>query len=112
MSSIFYHAFSRLALATVVLGASVAVATEPAPAGGGMVIYRDPATGRIAAPPPGALPPDVSSFTVAPGPVVETPGTSAAGGWKVDVRGRFISTMQATADGAGHVTHDCVSGGQ
>jgi hypothetical protein len=112
MSSIFYHAFSRFALLAVVLVAATAAATEPAPAGGdGMVIYRDPATGRIAAPPPGALPPEVSSFSATPGPVTETQGASAAGGWKADTR-RFRSSMQATADGAGPVAHDCVPGGQ
>jgi hypothetical protein len=114
MSSNFYHVASRFAVLAALLLATPAAATEPASGAGpdGMVIYRDPATGRFADPPPGALPPGVSTLSATPGPVAETAGTSAAGGWKADLRGRFISTMQATADGAGHVGHDCRPGGR
>jgi hypothetical protein len=83
--------------------AVVASAEEPAKANG-VVIYRDPATGRLSAPPPG-LAPRAQGAPVQAGSVVETRGTTPAGGWKAS--GPFRHTMQATL-GPGGVAVECV----
>ena len=77
---------------------------EPTPAGAqGMVIYRDPATGRLGVPPAGVIPPPAPALV--PRGVAERAGTSPAGGVLLDVVPRF--TMTATTDGAGHATARC-----
>ena len=83
----------RIVLLTT-LGASViAAAAEPdavPSAPPRMVVGRPPAAG------PSRL----------RGPVVETRGTTRAGGWKAS--GRFMNTMRATVGGDGAVSVDCV----
>jgi hypothetical protein len=83
----------------------------------GMVVHRDPATGKLGGPPseqpgtPGAPPPDAAMRAVpqaAPASVValpETLGTTPAGGVTVDLQGHLESPMRATigADGKPHV---------
>ena len=83
--------------------AAVASAEQPATANG-VVIYRDPATGRLGAPPPGVAP-RAQGAPVQPGSVVETRGTTTGGGWKAS--GPFRHTMQATM-GPGGVAVGCV----
>jgi hypothetical protein len=80
-------------------------AEEPAPASG-LVIYRDPATGRLAAPPPSVASQAPGGPLQGGGPVVETRGTTRAGGWKAS--GRFRHTMQATVHPDGAVGMGCV----
>ena len=93
---------SWLVLVPALCAAAVpARAEEPVPPSG-IVIYRDPATGQLAAPPPGAQGAPVQ----AGGPIVETRGTTRAGGWKAS--GRFRHTMQATVGADGSVAVGCV----
>jgi hypothetical protein len=77
-----------------------------------MVVHRDPATGKLGVPPPDtAPPPDTVPFAArqaAPSSLValpETPGTTPAGGVKVDLQGTLDSPMRATigSDGKAHV---------
>src|SRR2546422_9515680 len=79
-------------------------AEEPA-APPGMVIYRDPATGRLGVPPPGAVPPAAGEAPGA-GTVAETRGTTRAGGWKATRRLRH--TMRAAVSADGSIAVDCV----
>ncbi|MBI3767155.1 MAG: hypothetical protein HY271_01540 [Deltaproteobacteria bacterium] len=86
-------------------GAAVAGASQP-----GMRVYRDPATGAFIAPPAGAT---LSAATRALGAaaetLVETPGTSGAGGVMIDLRGSFQSAITATVDDGGRVGTRCRS---
>ena len=83
----------------------------------GMVVHRDPATGKLGPPPshptgtsgvppreagPSAIPQAVPSSPVA---LPETLGTTPAGGVTVDVQGQLDFPMRATigADGKAHV---------
>ena len=84
--------------------------TADGPAGSaGMRIYRDPATGEFTTPPAGAttLPPATGALDTSAEGLVETPGTSSAGGVTINLGGRFQSTVSATADDAGTVTTRC-----
>src|SRR5262245_21883520 len=103
-----------------------AAAGGAAPAGApvaaqGMVVHRDPATGKLGAPPSdptgklGAPPSDAATSALpqaapsSPVALPETPGTTAAGGVTVDLQGHLQSPMRATigADGKAHV--ECVA---
>ena len=95
-----------LVLVPVLCACVVAAGAEEPPAPRGMVIYRDPATGQLSVPPPGVVPPG-ARLPRQPA-IVETPGTTRAGGWKAS--GRFMNTMRATAGADGEVTVDCVPG--
>jgi hypothetical protein len=77
-----------------------------------MVVHRDPKTGKLGVPPPDtAPPPDTVPFAArqaAPSSLValpETPGTTPAGGVKVDLQGTLDSPMRVTigSDGKAHV---------
>ena len=82
-----------------------------------MVVHRDPATGKLGAPPShptgtlGVPPPDAAPSAVpqaapsSPVTLPETPGTTPAGGVTVDVQGHLDFPMRATigADGKAHV---------
>ena len=85
----------RLVLLTALGGSVIAAGAEsdqrPA-VSHGMVIGR----------PPGTVPSRLR------GPVVETRGTTRAGGWKAS--GRFMNTMRATGGGDGTVSVDCLPG--
>jgi hypothetical protein len=101
--------FVLMAVLTVgVASAAEPVLSSPGTAGDGMVIYRDPDTGRLG-PPPADAPSGAAALSSGEA-VVETPGSSSAGGIKADLRGRFMSSVQATLDGHGQVGHDCVPG--
>ena len=71
-----------------------------------MVVHRDPATGKLGVPPPETAPFAVRQ--AAPSALValpETPGTTPAGGVKLDLQGRMDFPMRATigADGTPHI---------
>lgn len=73
----------------------------------GMVIYRDPLTGQLGAPP--------SSFVIGtPGapqaPLPERRGRTRGGGFAADLHGRATKTMMVTRDAAGRVQVGCVGG--
>lgn len=97
--------FPALALATV-LACGVAGADEPD--AGAMRVYRDPVTGAFVAPPASTtLPTATRALGTSAQGLVETPGTSAAGGVTMDLRGTFQSAVTATVDADGHVGTSC-----
>jgi len=87
----------------------------------GMVVHRDPATGRLGGPPShptgtlGVPPPDTAPSAVpqaAPPSLVvlpERPGTTPAGGVTVDVQGHLDSPMRATIGADGKVHVECAA---
>ncbi len=80
----------------------------------GMRAYIDPQTGEFAEPPPGApsgAGTTSEAFSRSSERLVEVPGTTPAGGVKVDLRGRFLSTFAATVDAAGKPAAACRSTG-
>lgn len=80
----------------------------------GMRAYIDPQTGELAEPPAGASSAAGTvneAFSRSSEHLVEVQGTTPAGGVKVDVRGRFLSTFTATLDGAGKPAVGCRSTG-
>lgn len=84
---------------------------SPAEAASGMRVYIDPQTGRFA-PPPDAPPlplpePGGAQSQVLEG-LVEVPGSSAAGGYTVNLRRRFGSAFVSTAGADGAVSTECV----
>jgi hypothetical protein len=99
--------------AAIVLGGwlTLSHAADPPPASGGMVIYQDPATGELMVPPPGAIPPPADGLRERAAAPVEVPGTTPAGGWKMNVQRRFMYRMHATSGSDGTVTTECVPGG-
>ena len=102
------HAIACGSILVLVLGAPAVVARAEEPAAPrGIVIYRDPTTGRLGAPPSGVVPP-TPGVPRQPGPVVENPGTTRAGGWKASAR--LKHTMRATVATDGAVAVDCVPG--
>ena len=98
------------AVAAAFVTTAVAAADgDPAP---GMRVYRDPVTGAFTSPPASAseAPATPSGARAAAPILVETPGTSAAGGVMIDLGGAFQSSITATVDGGG-VRTDCRSDG-
>ncbi len=94
--------------ALLAAGAVSRVAGEqPAAPAHGIVIYRDPATGRLGAPPPGFM----TTPAAPPANLVERRGVTRGGGVLVDLQGRFSKTMTATRDAAGNVRVDCAHDG-
>ena len=90
----------------------VSPATKPPAASPALKVHVDPATGRII-PPPAKPAPDAAAnarFSSAHDGLIEEPGTTAAGGFKVEARGRFRSavTLQSGPDGKRIVT--CADG--
>jgi hypothetical protein len=72
----------------------------------GMVVHRDPATGKLGVPPPDAVPSATrQAAPSSPVALPETPGTTPAGGVQVDLQGWLDSPMRATIgpDGKAHV---------
>jgi hypothetical protein len=72
----------------------------------GMIGHRDPATGKLGAPPPATLPSGVPQAAASsPVALPETPGTTPAGGVKLDLQGQLKFPMRATmgADGTPHI---------
>lgn len=75
----------------------------------GMTVEVDPSTGKII--PPRTLPPlspaEQNSLSTSSEGLQEAPGTSPAGGYKLDLKGRFQSPLMATVgpDGKAVVQH-------
>src|SRR5262245_23879237 len=84
-----------VALTAAALLATAAAAEQPA----GMRVYRDPTTGRLATPPPSAVPP-ANAEDGDDEPLVEEPGDTPAGGVSVDLKGRFRKATGVTTDPA------------
>jgi hypothetical protein len=94
-------------------------ASEPAPAvpaskhepAAGMRVYVDPETGEFRPPPPDLLPqllPDAAPDAAPPVQVIpEVPGTTRAGGVKLDLGGRFQAAVVAKSGPGGSVTTQC-----
>jgi lysophospholipase L1-like esterase len=83
---------------------------------GGMTIYVDPVTGAIIPPPSGPHTLRTSpADTTAPAPpaekLPETPGTSPAGGIKLDLQGRFQSAVVAHTRADGTIATECEARG-
>jgi hypothetical protein len=98
--------------------ASASAGTPPSasqdvlPAGvGGMKAYRDPVTGERVGPPPGPVPPSVpqpSALSRSQVGLEVVPTGTAAGGVRVDLQGRFRSSLVATKRPDGTVSTRCV----
>jgi hypothetical protein len=76
----------------------------------GLKVHLDPATGRIV-PPPANPPPDVAvpqQFRSSLEGLVEERGTTAAGGFKVDARGRFRSAITVRLGPDGKTVVNCI----
>jgi hypothetical protein len=115
MSLLLHHRLSRLATALGAVGAVLlaagAAAEPPMPAGNsGMVTYRDPATGQLTAEPPTGTPLPGPAVSNSAAGLVERPGTTPAGGYLLDLQGRFMNTMTTTKDADGRTHVDCVVG--
>ncbi len=102
----------RLLPAAIILGGlfATAHAAEAPPASGGMVIHRDPTTGQLTVPPPGAIPSSGERLRAPAEAETEVPGTTPAGGWKLRVPRRFMHSMRATTGADGTVSTECVPG--
>jgi hypothetical protein len=74
-------------------------------AGSGMVVYRDPVTGKLGLPPKETTP---SARAATPAPLVTT--STPAGGRRVDLQGRFAFPMVATVLPDGKVKVGCDTG--
>ena len=103
---------SLLLAAAILFGGHLAVAqaADPPPAPGGMVIYRDPITGELTVPPASEVPSSAERLRAPAEPLVEEPGTTPAGGWKMRLPRRLMHTMRATPGAEGKVATDCVPG--
>ncbi len=103
-------ACGTLAAVVATAAALVVRAEQPAPpAMQGMVIYRDPVTGKLGTPPPGVV---IGVPSGPPGPLPERRGQTHGGGFLVDLRGRGTKTMVATRDADGTLHTDCVDGAE
>ena len=76
----------------------------------GMVIYRDPVTGEIGVPPPGAIPEPPVTDRAPRGELREVPSPVPGGGWKVDLGDRFLHSTSVTRGADGQIVTDCVPG--
>jgi hypothetical protein len=78
---------------------------------GGMKAYRDPVTGERVGPPARAVPssaPQPSSLSRSHTGLEVVPTGTAAGGFRVDLQGRFRSSLVATKQPDGRVSTRCV----
>lgn len=78
---------------------------------GGMKAYRDPVTGERVGPPPRAVPPSApqpSALSRSHTGLEVVPTGTAAGGFRVDLKGRFRSSFVATKQPDGTVSTRCV----
>ena len=105
------------AVAMAVFSAATTSAADDASANqssAAMRMYRDPQTGQLGAPPPGALGSGSVTVSEAAQPSAAQELTSEplpGGGRKVDLHGRFMAAVQRHADGSGTATHECVQAG-
>jgi hypothetical protein len=93
-------------------GTSASASQEVLPhAVGGMKAYRDPVTGERVGPPPPALPPSVpqlSALSRSQTGLEVVPTGTAAGGFRVNLQGRFRSAVVATKQPDGTLSTRCV----
>ena len=78
---------------------------------GGMKAYRDPVTGERVGPPRGAVPPSApqpSALSRSQVGLEAVPGQTAAGGIRVDLKGRFRSSLVAKKQPDGTISTRCV----
>lgn len=96
----------RMALAVwLAAGIGGAVQAQEAPA---MRIYRDPDSGVLGAPPPGAAAPAGAALQVeAADDLREEPVAAPAGGMQLKLRGRYPSAIQRQVGSAGPHAHEC-----
>ncbi|MGH7895712.1 MAG: post-PEP-CTERM-1 domain-containing protein [Candidatus Binatia bacterium] len=104
-----------IGLTGLLLAAPVALPAEDAASSGAMRVYRDPQTGKLTTPPPGAVveevaPPTEALTATLPAPLVPFRGTSPAGGVGINVRGLPKPTFQATIAPRGAPVIECVPG--
>lgn len=113
--------FVRAAVALLAVGivgtaeAAFAGDTGPQPAAPGMRLYRDPVTGRIGAPPPGAVidQPALRAEEAEPSSeqhLTEQLPPGPGGGVRLKLNGRFRAVVRRQVGPAGAV-HECVEGG-
>jgi len=88
-------------------------ADQGSPADGAMRVYRDPATGTFKAPSPGAASALSTDARVSSSrkDLVESAGTSVAGGIRVDLKGQFKSYMIGIKDEQGNISFRCETRG-
>ncbi len=74
-----------------------------------MRVYKDPKTGKLGPPPPGAetLPRPDSALGTESQDLVEVPSPVSGGGVEVDLKGRFRSATTATKEGGGQLKLQC-----
>ena len=98
--------------ATASAGTSDLASQDVTPRGvGGMKAYRDPVTGERVGPPREAVPPSVvqpSALSRSHTGLEVVPTGTAAGGFRVDLKGRFRSSLVATKQPDGTVSTRCV----
>lgn len=93
--------------------ASVSAKAEPSPQfSGGMRVSIDPVTGLPAPVPTKGLPDAAAAalFDSSHAGLVEEPGKTRAGGFKVNAQGRFHSSVAVEIDQDGKPTTRCVAG--
>jgi hypothetical protein len=86
---------------------------SPSPAlAGGVRVYLDPVTGKPSTPPRQGLPDPAAAamFNSSHEGLVEVPGTSRAGGFKVEARGHFQSAASVKIGENGKPIIGCLAG--
>ena len=93
------------------LGVACAARGADGGSGAGMRMYRDPATGSIGAPPPGApafAVPEQRELSNSTTGLSEEPVAAPAGGVKVNLRGRFQAAVRRDVGIGNGAVHHCV----
>jgi lysophospholipase L1-like esterase len=109
------HEVAARAIADDLKSLEAPTAQETRDKGAGMTIYIDPVSGAIVPPPSGprtlpAAPADTAGLAPASEGFPQTPGTSPAGGIKLDLQGRLQSAVVAHTRTDGTVATDCRTG--
>jgi hypothetical protein len=90
------------------LVAGLGTAAKAEEAAGAMRIYRDPRSGVIGAPAPGAAEPEAAALQAeAADDLREEPVTVPAGGVKLNLRGRYRSSIQRQVGSGAQHPHEC-----
>lgn len=109
-----YTAAAASLFALALLPGGPALAADDVAAAGGMKVYVDPATGQILPEPPkgssnalAITPQEQNAMSTSSDGLVETPLARPGGGYKLDLKGRFQSSLVATVgpDGKPRVVH-------
>jgi hypothetical protein len=105
--------FLPLILAALGCGLVAGVAEAGEAPDGSMRIYRDPETGAVGPPSAAALRATRAAepAAAAESGLQEEPVRAAAGGVKVNLRGRHRPAVVRHLDGDGTAVHECVDGG-